>query len=68
MPLRRTARTVADLSVRPFDQTTRQLQVTTQFGFARLHFAPIALVIVARQMQQSVKDENFQFSLGGMAQ
>ena len=56
------------LSVRPLDQSDRQLQPPPQLGFLGLHFAGIGFVVIADQMQQSVQDQDFQFGVDGMAE
>jgi hypothetical protein len=47
-----------------FNEPDRKFELLPQFGFARLHFAAISLVIVTGQVQQSVQNEDFQLSLG----
>ena len=54
--------------MRPLDQPHRQLEPLAEFGFPRLHFAAVAFVIVAGQVQQPVQDEDLQLGFGGVSQ
>ena len=49
------------VGMRPFDQSHRQAQFCAQRTLAGLHFAVVDFVVVTRQVQHAVQDEDLHF-------